>query len=398
MKKLFIILSVVLAGGMLWGCGSTSSTNNPNTNALQYYNVTGSLQGKIMDAITGDPVGGSNLKVYLIQGTSVRGPNLLVTDPNNPLCGNYAFSGIPADVNTGEIRYRVVVSKQGYQDFEGDVELQASINGTTGAPVVDNQYNMIGDIYLYPLGSVAGNLSVYVTDPNNLPVPNATVNLKQDVVNFGPLPTTNPNPSGDMLLPSVGLYPSLQATTNAQGLATFTGGTLTIGGLYFAQVSSLTFNNELLRDPTIPGPGIPIMAGLMPPTVHIQMIANPASLYVVSASNSVPSKVIASGTLTIVFNQPVIIDTTLFTSALSAGSGGLPANPTVTATLSADGLTLTLTPSFTTNPTANGATITYTYTGLVKLQSNSSSTFNLFTLFNAQTGAAVSNSVLLITN
>ncbi len=396
MKKLFIILSLVLAGGMLWGCGSTSSTNNPNTNALQYYNVTGSLQGKIMDAITGDPVGGSNLKVYLIQGTSVRGPNLLVTDPNNPLCGNYAFSGIPADVNTGEIRYRVVVSKQGYQDFEGDVELQASINGTTGAPVVDNQYNMIGDIYLYPLGSVAGNLSVYVTDPNGLPIPNATVNLKQDIAN--PAPTTIPSPSGDILVPSLGLYPSLQATTNATGLATFTGGTLTIGGLYFAQVSSLTFNNELLRDPTIPGPGTAIMAGLMPPTVHIQMIANPQSLYIVSASNSVYSVPNATGTLTIVFNQPVVIDTTLFTSALSVGSGGLPANPTVTANLSADGLTLTLTPSFTTNPTANGAFITYTYTGLVKLQSNPSSTFNLFTLFNAQTGGTVSNSVLLLSN
>ena len=394
MKKVLFVLSLVLAGGMLWGCGSTSTTNNPNTNGLQYYNITGSIQGKIMDAITGDPVSGSNLKVYLIQGTSVRGPNMLVTDPKNPLCGDYAFSGIPADINTGEIRYRVVVSKPGYQPFEGDVELQATVNNTTNAPIVDNQYNMIGDIYLYPLGSVAGNVSIYVTDPNGLPIPNATVNLKQDVTNAAP--TTNPNPSGDILIPSVGLYPSLQAATDAQGLATFTGGTLTIGGLYFAQVSSLTFNGELLRDPTIPGPGVPILVGLMPPTVNIQMVANPASLYVVSASNSVSSIPSASGTLTITFNQPVIIDTTLFTAALSGGSGGVLGAPAVNATLSANGMTLTLTPNFTTNPTAQGATITYGYAGLVRLQSATNSTFNLFALFNAQTGAVVSSSVLLI--
>ena len=394
MRKVLFVLSLVLAGGMLWGCGSTSTTNNPNTNGLQYYNITGSIQGKIMDAITGDPVSGSNLKVYLIQGTSVRGPNMLVTDPKNPLCGDYAFSGIPADINTGEIRYRVVVAKPGYQPFEGDVELQATVNNTTNAPIVDNQYNMIGDIYLYPLGTVAGNVSIYVTDPNGLPIPNATVNLKQDVTNTPP--TTNPNPSGDILVPSVGLYPSLQAATDAQGLATFTGGTLTIGGLYFAQVSSLTFNGELLRDPTIPGPGFPILVGLMPPTMNIQMVANPASLYVVSASNSVSSIPSASGTLTITFNQPVIIDTTLFTATLSGGSGGVLGAPAVNATLSANGMTLTLTPNFTTNPTAAGATITYGYTGLVRLQSATNSTFNLFALFNAQTGAVVGSSVLLI--
>ncbi len=394
MKKVLFVLSLVLAGGMLWGCGSTSTTNNPNTNGLQYYNITGSIQGKIMDAITGDPISGSNLKVYLIQGTSVRGPNLLVTDPKSPLCGDYAFNSIPADINTGEIRYRVVVANPGYQPFEGDVELQATINNSSAAAVVDNQYNMIGDIYLYPLGTVAGNLSIYVTDPNGLPIPNATVNLKQDVLNTPP--TTNPNPSGDILVPSVGLYPSLQAVTDAQGLATFTGGTLTIGGLYFAQVSSLTFNGELLSDPTIPGPGVPILVGLMPPTVNIQMVANPASLYVVSASNSVSSIPSASGVLTLTFNQPVMIDTTLFTAALSGGSGGVLGAPAVNATLSANGMTLTLTPNFTTNPTAKGATITYGYTGVVRLQSATASTFNLFTLFNAQTGAPVSNSVLLI--
>ena len=393
MKKVLFVLSLVLVGGMLWGCGSTSTTNNPNTNGLQYYNITGSIQGKIMDAITGDPVSGSNLKVYLIQGTSVRGPNMLVTDPKNPLCGDYAFSGIPADINTGEIRYRVVVSNPGYQPFEGDVELQATVNNTTNAPIIDNQYNMIGDIYLYPLGTLPGNLSVYVYDPNGLPIPNATVNLKQNVTNnFTSIPV-----SGDRLAPTGGLYSSLQATTDATGLATFTAGTLTLGGFYYAQASPLTFNGEPLNDPSFPGPGIPVIAGLFPPSLAINMTAVPVSLYVVTASNTVPSTVTPSGTLTIVFNQPVIIDTTLFTAVLSGGSGGVLGAPAVNATLSADGLTLTLTPNFTTTPTAKGATITYAYTGVVRLQSATTVASGLFgVLKNAQSGGNVVNGTVLL--
>jgi hypothetical protein len=396
MKQFIFIVSVLLVGGLLWGCGSTSSTNNPNANALQYYNITGSLQGKIMDAITGDPVGGSNLKVYLIQGSSVRGPSMLITDPNNPLCGNYAFSGIPADVNTGEIRYRVVVSKQGYQDFEGDVELQATVNNTTNAPIVDNQYNMIGDIYLYPEGSSPANLNVYVYDPTGLPISNATVHLKQNVINnFTITPV-----SGDRLAPMAGLYSSLDATTNAQGLATFTSGTLVLGGAYYLQVASLTFNGEILNDRTFPIlPGMPIQVGIFPATFAVHMVPSAMPLlYVVTASNSVPSVINPSGVLTLTFNQPVMIDTTLFTAALSGGSGGTLGTPAVNATLSADGMTLTLTPNFTANATAAGATITYGYTGIVRLQNNQTVTFpGIFgSLQNAQTMAVVNGTVLLV--
>ena len=396
MKKVLFVLSLVLAGGMLWGCGSTSTTNNPNTNGLQYYNITGSIQGKIMDAITGAPVSGSNLKVYLIQGSSVRGPNTLITDPKSPLCGDYAFSNIPADVNTGEIRYRIAVAKPGYQPFEGDVELQATINNTTNAPVVDNQYNMIGDVYLYPEGSAPADLTVYVYDPTGLAIPNATVNLKQDVTNnFTTVPV-----SGDRLAQMGGLYPSLQATTNAQGLATFTSGTLVLGGAYDLQVASLTFNGEILNDPTFPGSsGIPLQIGIFPASFAVHMIpAAMPPLYVVTATNSVPSTITASGVLTITFNQPVMIDTTLFTAALSGGSGGVLGAPAVNAALSANGMTLTLTPNFTTNPTAAGATITYGYTGIVRLQNNQLVTFpGIFgVLQNAQTMAAVNGTVLLI--
>lgn len=396
MKKLFILLSFLLAGGMLFGCGTTNQAS-PSPNELQYYNIKGSLQGKIMDAITGDPIGGSNLKVYLIQGSSTRGPNALVTDTNSPLCGNYAFSNIPADVNTGEIRYRVVVYKPGYQQFEGDVELQAAVNNTTNAPIVDNAYNMIGDIYLYPEGTDPADFNVYVYDPTGLPIPNATVHLKQDVINnFSTVPAI----SADRLAPTGGLYSSLVATTDATGLATFTSGTLVLGGFYYLQVASLTFNGEILNDPTFPAtPGVVIIAGLMPAYFPVHMVPGAMPLlYVVTASNSVPSAITPSGVLTLTFNQPVMIDTTLFTAALSGGSGGTLGAPAVNATLSADGLTLTLTPNFTANVTAAGATITYGYTGIVRLQNNQTVTFpGIFgTLTNAQTMGTVNGVVLLL--
>ena len=42
MKKLFMVLSFLLVGGMLFGCGTTNEASAPNT-TLQKYNITGSL-------------------------------------------------------------------------------------------------------------------------------------------------------------------------------------------------------------------------------------------------------------------------------------------------------------------------------------------------------------------
>lgn len=391
MKKLFTVLSFLLVGGMLFGlgCGTTNQAS-PSPNAISQYDITGTLQGKIMDAVTGDPIGGSNLKMYLIQGTSNRGPSSLVTDINSPLAGNYAFSGIPVDLNTGEARFRVVVSKPGYQDFEADVELSAAVVPGTNY-IVDKTINMIGDIYLYPLGSTAGNFNVYVYDPNGVPIPNASVLLQQNVSNNNQTSIA----SSDILNATGGLYSSLNATTDATGLATFTGGTLTLGGAYNIVVPSLTFSGVQLQ--TYISGFYNIGTNAATQTVGMSFAYD--LLYAVSVSNSVPGIVTASGVLTIVFNQPVIIDTTLFTAALSGGSGGVLGAPAVTATLSTDGLTLTLTPNITTAPTAKGASITYGYTGgaIRLLNSQLSSGLTLFgTLVNITTGNAVGGTVQLL--
>jgi hypothetical protein len=195
----------------------------------------------------------------------------------------------------------------------------------------------------------------------------------------------------------------LNATTNAAGLATFTSGTLTLGGNYNAVVPGMTFNGEQLRTST----SAPFFVGTNSTDQVVNMAAATGApiLFAVSASNAIIGTITPSGVLTIVFNQPVIIDTTAFTAALSGGSGGVLGVPAVTATLSADGMTLTLTPNITTAPTAKGASITYGYTGNVGFgagviglkNAQQSSGVTLFgTLVDITTGNTVSGNVQLL--
>ncbi|MCL4467373.1 MAG: carboxypeptidase-like regulatory domain-containing protein [Deltaproteobacteria bacterium] len=406
MKKLFMLLSFVLLGAVLFGCGTTNQAS-PSPNALNYYNITGSLQGKIMDAVTGAAIGGSNLSVYLIQGTSFRTPNTLVTNPNSPLCGNYAFNGIPVDVNTGEIRYKVVVSKPGYQNFEGDVELSATINFVNNT-VVDNQYNMIGNIYLFPLGSSAGDVNVYVLDPTGMPVGNANVYLKQNVANINTGIIAN---TGDRLNPSAGVYPELQATTNSSGVATFTSASLTLGGNYNAVVTAMPFNGEQLATSSSGSFNV----GTSSIAQYVYMTAVPSTLYATSASNQIPGTISPNGQLTITFNQPILLkpNTNNFMATLNPGAnvtlptftgnaGGVMFT-SVTGVLSNNNTTLTLTPPALTGTPYTGATITYQPVVGLKIILENSQTVTPYTLFlgspldvtNINTGNPVSGIVQL---
>ncbi len=388
MKKLFIILSALFMGGMLFGCGTTNQASTPTT-AVQQYNITGTLQGTIMDALTGAAIGGGNLQLFLIQGTSTRTPNKLITDTNNPLAGEYAFSNIPVDIVNGDTVYQLVVIKPGYQEFDADVELSAN---SAVVPIVDSVINEIGNIYLFPLGSSAGNLTISVLDPYGVPIPNANVLLKQNVTNNSTTANT-----GDRLVPSGGLYPELNATTNAAGLATFSSGTLTLGGNYNAVVPAMTFNGEQLATT----PSAVFFIGTSSTTQVVTMLSAYDTLYAVSASNSVSGQITANGVLVITFNQPIILSTTTFNVTLSAGSGGVLGSATVTGVLSNNNTTLTLTPSITTPPTAKGASIIYTYGGRITLQNSQKLTpYTLFTggfndVKNITTNTAVSGDVQL---
>jgi predicted small secreted protein len=275
-KTMTRILTVALLGlsfAMAACTGDTTSSNPANTastNTVQDISRKGTLQGKIVDATTGAAVGGSDLKVYLIQGTSNRTPEKLTT--TGDLTGEYAFTNIPLDTATNasavtngvtatNANFKIVVIKAGYQRFEGEISptqfsttgavradgvLSATaFNGATGSQgtlLYDAVYNKIGNIYLYPVATTTSNYTVKVRY-NGAAVPGATVELKQVVVantatieNTAVAPAAAVDLNPNVIAASPGLIQTISATTDASGNALFKGTDLVLGGCYMPVV------------------------------------------------------------------------------------------------------------------------------------------------------------------
>jgi hypothetical protein len=213
-------------------------------------------------------------------------------------------------------------------------------------------------------------VTVTVRNSHGTVIPDATVILQQDVTNNNTTAIT----SSDRLSPTAGLYTSLTGTTNASGVVTFSGADLVLGGAYIAIAEGMAFGGEQLATET----GTIFRVGVNSQDQRLTMDPTPAALYATSISNSVPGSYLASGVLTVTFNQPIFLTTTTFSAV--ATSGTLTA-PLATGVLTDGGLTLTITPNFSTAPTttANAATVTYTYGGTIYLDAprvNSGVTFN----------------------
>ncbi|HYE88740.1 MAG TPA: hypothetical protein VEA16_20405 [Vicinamibacterales bacterium] len=392
MKRLFAVLCLLL----VFGCGdestTTTTTTGTTTPTADDFNKTGTLQGKIMNALTGAALGGSDLQIFLVQGTQHRGPDRLITDLNSVLAGEYAFANIPVALSSANIVYKVVAVKNSFQRFEGELTIAAAGGGT------DDTYNMIGNIYLFPLNAVSGDVSVFVLSPQGLPVPGATVRLTQNI-NLSNVLATSTSPT-HRLGATNSLMASLSATTDAQGKATFAGSNLTLGGNYSVQVEPITFQGQQLAffNPDLT---TSFFVGIDSSTRTATLSNLDNVLFAHNASNQVPGTITPSGTLSVTFNQPIILSTTTFTASISSGSL---ASPSVTAQLSNGDATLTLTPSISTFPTAAGAAfITYSYAGTIFLKNSQTPTS--FTLFgginpvrNITTGANVSGVVQIKSN
>jgi hypothetical protein len=396
MKKIIVIVSLLLVTMvMLFGCGKTENTTSTgNNNSIQNVDKTGTLQGKIMDATTGAALSlnADGDRIVLIQGANDRGPDKLNTDPNDPLAGEYAFSGIPVQFASGDTTFKVVAIKTGYQRFEANLVVPATVNGS----LIDNVINMIGNIYLFPMGATPGDVTVIVNSDHLIPVPNATVLLQQNVAVNSPTAIV-----GNRLLPVGGLYTSMTATTDANGVATFSGANLVLGGSYIAVAEALNFQGDQLATTTT--------AAFIVGTATENRIINMTGIttfFATSASNQVPGTVTPSGVLTVNFNEPIALTTTGFNAA-GLASDGTATTFLVQAVLSNNNLTMTLTPnSAITGTTANvaGSIVTYTPVNgvndtpfiLQTSQQNSTFTFGAGTtnpLNNAATGSPVDNFV-----
>src|SRR5713101_4676383 len=336
---------------VMFACSGSSSTTVLLTMPF-------SLQGVIANAVTGARIGG-DIKLFLIQGATVRGPSRLITATGDPLMGEYAFVGIPVEFNTGNNVWKVGAIATGFQRVESEITFKV-----TGGAIIDTVDNKIGNIFLFPVGTPTPDYTVTATY-NGKPVPGATVQLdpfvpdNNNTFTFGSGGIGAGGATTDVLPATDGYVQSQQVVTDANGKAIFLGTTLALGAAYDISVLPVVYK-EPITGTTIPlrltfGPEI--FAGFFPNDIHVTLleVAPPgagAPLYLTSASNQAVGQVQANGQLVITFNAPVTLisptspPATSFSAALTNGTladgtaaAGAIAAPPVAATLSPDSLT-----------------------------------------------------------
>ncbi len=333
----------------LSGCLADFKGNNNVGNNT--FNETGTLQGTIFDATTGVRISDSSLKVTLVQGTSYRSPSTLKkgSDVN---AGDYAFNGIPVSLD-GNIQYRIIVTADNYQRFEGYVWTDISWSCCQESNnTFDSTYNWIGNIYVFPMGDSAPDMTFRVLH-NEVAVAGATVHLTQNT-NWSETTTDyGPGGVGYRIYPANGLQPHLTAQTDANGDVVFAGSSLVLGGNYGVVVDPATLPDGTKLERHYWGNFNEGNQQTMNYVWVDSLTPYPwnQGLYIVSNSNYNTSNLTSTGVLTITFNRPValveepLINATLFsanTAALDTSSLG----SDVVASMSADGLVLTLTPVF----------------------------------------------------
>lgn len=312
------------------------------------------LQGTLYDAITNERLGGilsgdtQDTQVYLMTGSFILKPYFFIGDTTDPLCGEYGIS-VP-DIDTSD-NCKFVILKDGYQRFE--------------AGNLNMSEDRRCDIYLFPVGFHAPDYTYQVVNATTRkPVADATIAL-QPVAPGNVIGVADA--SDDRLPASPGYLPSMTATTDANGFATFAGSTLPLGAAYRVAVAPLTSDGIQLGS----FQGNPFIIGNADvtdiiPLPDLEPGNNDYGLYVTSISNSVADQYDSTGKLVITFNRAVTFTAGSdwpkgFNATHTSWNGVLNGTDPVTSTLSADGLTLTLTPNWAASPSSSelGTAITY---------------------------------------
>lgn len=402
MKQLLNLFAILLMAS-LYGCGGDTNTSNSAV-PDNYFNKTATLQGTVFDGVTGAKITATSLKVTLVQGSSYRSAS--VRTGTQSFAGDYSIGNIPISIND-QTTYRLVVTATGYQDFESTIAFDADSGST-----LDNNYNYVGDVQLFPAGVGANDVTVNVSYTGE-PVVGATVMMTRSTLSV----IGTVSGSGYFLVSNKtsGYLGNLSATTDSSGVATFSGADLVLGGSYSITVLPLQHEGVPVVQSSFPSFTVGSSASSVVQNVSMSEIVPGSSngLYVVSASNTDPNLVTPSGVLTIVFSRPVsFVDETNILATLGGGINLAALNTTTSpdsttnATLSTDGLTLTLTPVFSTAPTAfngsNGASaddaLTVTYSNVyVRLQeaNDTGAIYSVFLTLVGPTGINPSATVLV---
>ncbi len=367
----------LLASGLI-ACGGDE--NQDAAVPQNYHDITTNLQGTVFNAITGERISSEGLSVTLVQGGDYRKAKI-----NKNFQGDFFVGDIPTST-AGNITYRLDVSYTGYQPFTSLIGFGVNTN-----PLQDKEVATVGNVYLYPLGATAPDQTVSVTY-NGEPVPDATVLMQPDTSS-----NTLTTDIASRLFASAGYQQALQATTDANGIATFTGANLTLGGRYNVDVLPLAYEGKQLavnRAAALINIGqnnitrVVTMGDLLPGSEN--------GLYVVDASNEDTDALQSDGVLTLKMSQPVEIVneantvTAVLANNTTAALDFTGTGTEVNATVSTDGLTITLAPKFATgaNPVVfngtnagtadNGLTITYSNLFVRMTATNDNAMYDVF--------------------
>lgn len=354
MNNLIKSAAIISGVSLLAACGGEDRTSNNNVDQ-NYHDITTTLQGSVFNAIDGSRITDKSLEVTLVQGTSYR--DAKVRSGTSDFAGDYSISKIPTSTNNN-ITYRIVSTVDGYQPFETTVGFNVSIED-----LQDRKASVVGNMYMYPLGSFASDIKVNVTF-NNEPVEGATVLLNPRTASN----TLTTDASNTLTLVN-GFQQAMTAVTDASGVVTFAAANLVLGGQYNIDVMPTTYEGSQLQVSRGTAPYFTVGATTNIRNVNMAEAVPGTSngLYITSASNTDAEVVTTSGALVLNFSRAVaLVDETNVTATLTGDTVNAVLDATtapdssVNAVITNGGLTLTLTPVFTTAPinsdTTNNAT------------------------------------------
>jgi hypothetical protein len=344
MNNLIKSAAIISGVSLLAACGGEDRTSNNNVDQ-NYHDITTTLQGSIFSAIDGSRITDESLDVTLVQGTDYREAE--VRTGSSDFAGDYSISDIPTSTDDN-ITYRIVSTVDGYQQFETTVSFSVDT-----VSLQDKDVNVIGNIYMYPLGLFASDVKVNVTF-NNEPVEGATVLLNPRTASNTLTTDTN-----NTLALVNGFQQALSAVTDASGEVTFASANLVLGGQYNIDVMPTTYEDSQLQvnSGTAPYLTVGSTTNIRNVTMAESVPGTANGLYITSATNTDSDEVTTTGALTLTFSRAVsLVDERNVTASLTGDTVFAVLNATdtpdstVAAALSVDGLTLTLTPTFSTQP------------------------------------------------
>jgi hypothetical protein len=389
MKKLVLLLLASMMVIASIGCDGDNTVNSSAAVPNNEFNKSATVQGTVYDALTGDRIGSDDLSITMVRGTGYYSPDMLYTSANVPTSrsaasdsrlGDFVFGGVPVTLGCSAT-YRVMASADGYQPFNGYLRLHARLKDGVGSSTVDQIYNFIKNIYLFPVGTNVPDYTFHF-EYNLKPVAGVTVRLEYDASDYNDATVCTPYPLYPTDLTAATMY-----TTDDNGDVDIMGADLVLGGRYTISAAPTTVD------------GVPVTmngtrsftAGVSDVDQAIQLRdlvpgANLSGLYIVSRSNHDQYAPVASGELSVTFNQAVTLVDEASCSATLYGSldGGAIDNtdpPDSTVDVTGSGTTtLTFTPNLATPLGADAINVEVRYGGscYVTIGVDTARAYNIF--------------------